>query len=208
MREFEKSQKDLEPGIYNENGGGTMRKDFGSKPWLMPEPVLIIGTYDENGHPDAMNAAWGGLYDADLVELCLSAGHKTTKNILARKEFTVSFATKKEAAACDYVGLVSANSDPGKLKKTGWTISKASAVDAPVFRELPLALECVFEKQTEDGNIIGRIVNVSAEEDFLDREGKPDILKMELIAFDPIQNEYLVLKEKAGKAFSDGSRLK
>lgn len=69
-----------------------MRKNFGAKSWFYPLPVLIIGTYNENGTPDAMNAAWGGLYDADKVVLCLSAGHKTTKNIQAKGAFTIGFA--------------------------------------------------------------------------------------------------------------------
>ena len=47
-----------------------MRKNFGVKSWFYPQPVLIIATYDENGNPDAMNAAWGGLYDGNKVELC------------------------------------------------------------------------------------------------------------------------------------------
>ena len=58
-----------------------MRKNFGVKPWFYPLPVLIIGTYDETGKADAMNAAWGGLYDANKIELCLNHAHKTTKNI-------------------------------------------------------------------------------------------------------------------------------
>ena len=58
-----------------------MKKDFGKNPWFYPLPVLIVGTYDNNGNVDAMNAAWGGLYGADMVELCLSESHKTTKNI-------------------------------------------------------------------------------------------------------------------------------
>lgn len=43
-------------------------KNFGVKSWFYPQPVLIIATYDENGKPDAMNAAWGGLYDGTLKE--------------------------------------------------------------------------------------------------------------------------------------------
>ena len=82
-----------------------MRKDFGVKPWFYPLPVLIIGTYDENGTPNAMNAAWGGLYDENLVELCLGADRKTTQNILAKKAFTISFADASNVAACDYVGI-------------------------------------------------------------------------------------------------------
>ena len=73
-----------------------MRKNFGVKSWFYPLPVLIIGTYNEDGTPNAMNAAWGGLYDADKVVLCLSAGHKTTKNIKAKGAFTVAFADGEE----------------------------------------------------------------------------------------------------------------
>lgn len=80
-----------------------MRKNFGTKSWFYPLPVLVIGTYDENGNPDAMNAAWGGLYDADKVVLCLSADHKTTKNIQAKGAFTVSFADAAHAVSADYV---------------------------------------------------------------------------------------------------------
>lgn len=82
-----------------------MRKNFGTKFWFYPLPVLVIGTYDENGNPDAMNAAWGGLYDADKVVLCLSAGHKTTKNIQAKGAFTVNFADGAHAVSADYVGM-------------------------------------------------------------------------------------------------------
>ena len=117
-----------------------MRKDFGKKPWLYPLPVLIVGTYDPDGTPNAMNAAWGGLYDSDQVVLCLSAGHKTTHNIEEREAFTVSFATADQMAACDYVGMVSGNDTPDKLAKTGWHVTKSSKVDAPLFDELPLTL--------------------------------------------------------------------
>ena len=38
-----------------------MRKDFGAKPYTYPQPVLMIATYGEDGKPDVMNAAWGGI---------------------------------------------------------------------------------------------------------------------------------------------------
>lgn len=185
-----------------------MRKNFGTKPWFYPLPVLIIGTYDEEGNADAMNAAWGGLYDANMVELCLSAGHKTTKNIRAKGAFTISFADALHVAACDYVGIVSANDTPDKLKKAGFTTEKSAFVDAPIIRELPMALECKLVKITEDGNIIGEIVNVNAEESILGEDGLIDASKMRAIAFDPVHNGYLVLGEKVGNAFSDGNALK
>lgn len=185
-----------------------MRKNFGVKSWFYPLPVLIIGSYDENGAPDAMNAAWGGLYDADKVELCLSAGHKTTKNIKAKGAFTVSFADAAHMAACDYVGMVSANDTPDKMQKAGFTTEKSGFVDAPVIKELPLTLECELIKINEDGNVIGRIVNISADESILDGSGAIDVTKLLPISFEPVSNGYYVLGERVGNAFKDGGSLK
>lgn len=185
-----------------------MRKNFGTKPWFYPLPVLIIGTYDENGNADAMNAAWGGLYDANMVELCLSAGHKTTRNIKEKGAFTISFADAAHVAACDYVGIVSANDTPDKMEKAGFTTVKSAFVDAPIICELPMALECRLVKVTEDGNIIGEIVNINADESVLGEDGLIDAAKLQAISFDPVHNDYLVLGEKAGNAFSDGNKLK
>lgn len=184
-----------------------MRKNFGTKPWFYPLPVLIVGSYDENGRADAMNAAWGGLYDSNMVELCLSEGHKTTKNIKARGAFTISFGDAGHVAACDYVGLVSANDTPDKMEKAGFTTEKSSFVDAPIICELPMTLECRLIKVNEDGNIIGEIINVSAEECILGQDGLIDASKLRAISFDPVHNDYLVMGEKAGSAFSDGHAL-
>ena len=140
-----------------------MRKNFGSKSWFYPLPVLILGTYNPDGTPDAMNAAWGGLYDADKVVLCLSAGHRTTKNIQARGAFTVSFADAAHVVPADYVGVVSGNAEPDKVKKAGFHPVKSEFVDAPLFEELPVAMECSLLKVNEDGNIIGQIQNVSVD---------------------------------------------
>ena len=185
-----------------------MRKNFGTKSWFYPLPVLIVGTYGEDGQADAMNAAWGGLYDADKVVLCLSAGHKTTANIKKRGAFTVSFADKANLVASDYVGIVSANTEPKKMEKSGFHTTKSQFVDAPLIDELPVALECRFLKITEDGNIIGQIVNVSADESVLDAEGSLDFAKFRPISFEPAHNAYHVLGEKVGSAFHDGAALK
>ena len=147
-----------------------MRKNFGVKPWFYPLPVLIVGSYDENGQADAMNAAWGGLYDANLVELCLSSGHKTTKNIKATGAFTISFADAKNVAKCDYVGIVSANNTPDKMEKAGFTVTKSSFVNAPIIEELPMTLESVsythldVYKRQDEANAIYNDLTASQEE--------------------------------------------
>ncbi len=185
-----------------------MRKDFGKKTWFYPLPVLIVGSYDENGKADAMNAAWGGIYDRDHVILCLSVGHKTTKNIRAKGAFTVSFADAVHVVESDYVGLVSANDVADKLEKAGFHTTPSQHVDAPIIDELPMVLECRLVKFNEDGNIIGEIVNVSADEKILDADGMIDPAKLEAISFDPVHNAYLKLGEKVGNAFRDGEKLK
>ncbi len=184
-----------------------MRKNFGTKSWFYPLPVLIIGTYNEDGSADAMNAAWGGLYDADKVVLCLSASHKTTANIKAKGAFTVSFADTSHVIPSDYVGMVSANNEPRKLEKSGFHVSKSEFVDAPLIDELPVTLECRFIKVNEDGNIIGQIVNISIDERVLNESGSLDMEKFQPISFEPANNGYHVLGKKVGNAFRDGTAL-
>ena len=184
-----------------------MRKNFGAKAILYPMPVLIIGTYDENGKPNAMNAAWGGIYDSDKVVLCLSENHKTTQNIKKRGAFTVSFADTAHVVEADYVGLVSANEVEDKLERAGFHTTKSEFVEAPLIDELPMALECKFIKVNEDGNIIGEIVNVNADDSVLGEDGMIDATKLQAISYDPIHNTYVKMGEKVGNAFSDGANL-
>lgn len=184
-----------------------MRKKFGKKTWMYPLPVLIVGTYGEDGRPDAMNAAWGGVYDTNQVILCLSAEHRTTKNIRAKGAFTVSFADAAHVAEADYLGIVSGNDVPDKLAKAGLHVTKSALVDAPLIDELPMALECKLVKFSEDGNVIGEIVNVSADVSILDESGKIDPAKLRAISYDPVGQAYLALGEKVGNAFKDGAAL-
>lgn len=184
-----------------------MRKNFGKKTWFYPLPVLIIGSYDENGKADAMNAAWGGIYDSDKVVLCLSENHKTTQNIKKRGAFTVSFADTAHVVEADYVGLVSANEVEDKLERAGFHTTKSEFVDAPLIDELPMTLECKLIKVNEDGNIIGEIVNVNADDSVLGENGMIDATKLQAISYDPIHNTYVKMGEKVGNAFSDGANL-
>ena len=186
-----------------------MRKNFGAKSYLYPKPVLIIATYGEDGTPDAMNAAWGGISEDKELSMCISAEHKTTANILSRGAFTVSMATAEQMTACDYVGIESGNNVTNKLEKAGWHTTHSEFVDAPLIDELPMALECkLVSYDPESCRLVGEIVNVSADESVLDENGKIDPDKLQPITFDPIHNAYRVLGKKIGNAFQDGAKLK
>lgn len=184
-----------------------MRKNFGVKTWVYPMPVFIVGTYDEDGTPNAMNAAWGGIYDTNLVMVCLADEHKTTENIKKTGAFTLSFATSKMVVPCDYVGIVSANDCPDKFDKAGFHALKSEFVNAPIIEELPVTVECNLLKFNEDGICIGQIVNISADESVLDEQGKVDAKKLDPIVYDSVSHAYWNFGEKVGQAFSDGKKL-
>lgn len=186
-----------------------MRKNFGPKPWTYPQPVFILAAYDENGKPCAMNVAWGGIHYDDQISMCISAGHKTTANILASKAFTVSMANEDHLVACDYVGVESGNKEPDKFAKAGFTASKSELVNAPIINELPMTMECsLISYDPETCCLIGKIVNVSADESILDENGKISPALLRPITFDPVNNAYLAIGDKVGNAFRDGLQLK
>lgn len=189
----------------NEESTSMSRINFGAKPLMYPQPVLIIGTYDENGNPNAMNAAWGITTDFKEITISLSE-HKTTDNLRARKAFTVSMATEEQVVPCDYVGIESGNKVPDKFARAGFHATKSEFVDAPLIDELPLALECKV-KSFIDGILVGEIINVSADESVI-TGGEVDITKVKPISFDPFGNAYYGVGAKVGNAFKDGGALK
>ena len=175
-------------------------KSFKSTAWLLPQPVLIIGTYDKEGKPNAMNAAWGGQWD--MHEIMISLGsHQTTDNLAVNPE-----------VASDFVGIVSGRNTPDKMQKTGWTLEKAPNVNAPVFKEFPMTLECRVKQKIDESKtgyyLVAEIVNILCDEEYLAEDGKPDVEKMNLITFDPVHHTYIQLGKAVGNAFADGKQLK
>lgn len=186
-------------------------KNFKPKAWILPQPVLIIGTYNSDGTPNAMNAAWGGQWDYEEIFISLGS-HATTDNLNLCGEFTVAFATEETLVASDYVGLVSARKQADKVERTGWKSTKGEHVNAPVFDCFPMTMECrVKEKIHESATgyyLVAEIVNIVCDEKYLGDDGKPQIEKMDLITFDPIHNGYIALGRRVGNAFHDGQQLK
>ena len=165
-----------------------MRKNLGEGSYVFPMPVFIIGTYDESGVPDAMNAGWGGITGREEITLAISSAHKTAKNIQKKKAFTVSIGTTEHVVSCDYVGLVSANDVPDKLETAGFHTFKSEMVDAPLIEELPFALECeLIEYNPENNKLRARIVNICADEEILDENGNIDTENVPDPFFDPLK---------------------
>lgn len=185
-------------------------KTFDPKPWALPQPVLVIGTYDKDGTPNAMNAAWGGQWDAAQVFISMGM-HATTDNLERDDEFTVAFATAGTMAATDYVGNVSGRKVADKVRRTGWTAVKGEKVNAPVFTDFPMTLECRVARKIDPSStgffLVGDILAVRVNEEYLSEDGLPDVGKMKLIVFDPVHHGYVQLGDKVGQAFSEFKKL-
>ena len=167
----------------------------------------VIATVDKEGKANAMNAAWGGFVGMDEIIIDLSS-HKTTDNILLNKAFTVSVADVEHMTACDYVGIVSANKEPDKMEKAGFTTTKSEFVNAPVINELPLTLECELIDVIDGSKFLGKIKNVSIDENVLGEDGELSLEKFSPITYDTVHYGYYRLGEKVGNAFKDGAARK
>lgn len=182
------------------------------RPILTPQMVQMIATYNEDGSVDLMNAAWGGQLDFDLLVLSLDKTHKTVANLRKTNAFTLGFPNCKDLADCDYVGLVSGNDFPDKFQKTDLHASKSSSVNAPVIDEFPITFECEVFKTIDDEElgfyVLAKVVDILYNEDVLDEKGQPDVAKMDLCFFSPLDNTYRRYGEVAEKAFSCGLKKK
>lgn len=185
-----------------------MKKEINIVPAIFPMPVILIATYNEDGTIDVMNAAWGCAYDFKQIKLNISATHKTYKNIIRNKAFTVTLATKKHMKEADYFGLVSANNKKDKFEVTGMKAHKSEKVNAPILDDYPICMECTPEVIDEEYGVIGNIISLSVDEVFLDEKGRVNLSKMDIIAYDPFNHGYYVVNEKVGQAFFEGKSVK
>lgn len=187
-----------------------MMKSFAVKPYLFPMPTYMIGTYNEDDTVDVMMMAWGGICAEDMVALNLEADHKTVANLKARKAFTLSVPGVDTLRESDFLGIASSNKMADKFARTGLHAVKSEKVDAPIVTEYPLTLECeVVEMQDQPYGlrVLGKIVNVLADEKVLDEKGRIDAGKLGAFAFDQMQNGYYAIGEKVGQAWHSGAGL-
>ncbi|MDY6084443.1 MAG: flavin reductase family protein [Dialister sp.] len=186
-----------------------MKKSFRPQSWLYPQPVLVIASGDADGTPDAMVAAWGGIYDTNQIGFMLAHAHKTTANIRAAGAFTVSMGTVPLMAETDYLGTVSGNDVKNKIAACDLHAVKSEYVNAPVIEEFPLTFECKVSKITavnEDSHFVGDIVNILADESIL-TDGRIDPKKLQALTFDSVHRTYVTLGETCGRAWAEGRKF-
>ena len=178
------------------------------KGFVTPLPVFIIATYNAEGKPNAMNAAWVGQIGSDMISISLGE-HPSTENIKLNRAFTVSYATKDYTAECDYVGIVSFNKEPEKLKKAGFTVTPSKKVKAPIIDQLPVAIECeVVDIMQEYGEtrVTATIVGMVADDSVMTGD-KVDLSKLQPIMYDSSAKTYRLIGENVGGAWDAGRKF-
>ncbi len=188
-----------------------MKKSIGAKTLLFPTPVLMVGTYDNNGKPNLMTAAWGGICCSEppCVAVSLRKARHSYSSIVERKAFTVGIASEKKMAEADYCGIFSGR-DVDKFAVAGLTPIKSELVDAPYAEEFPVVLECRLLHTIEIGvhtQFIGEIVDVKGDPDVIGDDGHLDIMKIKPLIFDTSHSGYHGVGPRLGKAFSIGKGL-
>ena len=188
-----------------------MKKSFGAKTLVFPTPTWIVGTYDKDGRPNVMAAAWGGICCSDppCIAVSLRKATYTYGSLLSRKAFTVNVPSEKHVKEADYFGLVSGrNTD--KFSTTGLTPVRSELVDAPYVEEFPMVLECnvvhVFELGLHT-QFVGQIMDVKVDEAALGAGDHPEIEKVRPIIFSPGNRAYYGVGSFLGHAFAIGKEI-
>jgi len=189
-----------------DNGPFTMKKSLGAKTLVYPTPVFVVGTYDQQGKPNAMTASWGGICCSQppCVAVSLRKATYSHGNIVARKAFTISLPPARHVAAADYFGTASGRS-VDKFAATRLTPVRSELVDAPYVQEFPLVLECRLVHTFELGlhtQFVGEILDVKADEEVLRPDGHPDVKKLQPLVFAPGAQEYHEIGKVIDRAFA------
>jgi flavin reductase (DIM6/NTAB) family NADH-FMN oxidoreductase RutF len=186
------------------------KKSLGAKT-IAATPVWCIGSYDKDGEPNVMTAAWVGICCSKppCISVALRKATYTHGNITARKAFTASIPSEAFAKQADYFGLVSGK-DTKKFAAVGLTPVKSELVDAPYVGEFPLVIECKLVQTVELGLhtlFVGEIVDVKADQSVLGPDGALDMAKVKPFFFDSSSRQYFKLGEPLGKAFEVGKGI-
>lgn len=186
------------------------KKSVGVRPYIMPKPALVIGSYSRTGEPDIMAAAWAGIANSNplCIAVSIQQSRKTYENIKATGYFTVNVPSAQYAAQMDYVGVVSGRQE-NKFKSLGLTPVKGQYVNAPYIGEFPIVIECQVIDTLYLGShtqFIGKVLDTKVDVDLLDANNRVNSVKMEPVIFD--DNGYFTYGRYLGKPFDMYKTLK
>lgn len=181
---------------------------------MYPAPAVVASAYDEEGRADACTLAFATMCShrppAVMIAINSTLKRKTLKSILHSKEFCLAFPSVEHVGEVDYLGIESGYRQD-KLAKIGFSHQKGEKVNAPIINEFNVSLECRVMHIAEVGShtqITGEIVNVQADEDVVDENGKIIFEKVNPIVWDDITHSYYETGGKIADGFNVGLKFR
>jgi flavin reductase (DIM6/NTAB) family NADH-FMN oxidoreductase RutF len=186
-----------------------MRKRLGASPMIIPMPAVLVATYNDDGTPNAMTAAWASAccHTPPCVGVAVRDSRKTFANIRARRAFTINIASAEMAVDVDYLGIVSGHQVKDKLERLGLATERAAVVDAPAVERCPISVECRLVHALPLGThtwFVGEVVEVQADERVVTAEGIIDVDALDPLVYATSAGEYRGIGRAVGRAYRIG----
>ena len=189
-----------------------MRKNIGPALGVYPTPVVLVGTYDENGRPNIATLAWVGVCCSEppSVQISLRKSRHTHKAILERRAFSVNVPSAQYVAETDYCGIASGkNAD--KFETAALTPIRGELLEVPLVAEFPISMECRLTHTLELGShdlFVGEILACWADETAIREGNRLDASAIRPLAYMPeFGSQYHELGRALGAGFNAGKTL-
>ena len=169
---------------------------------LAPLPAVLITSGDmENSN--IATVAWTGIVNTIPPKTYISLRKSRYSYEIIEKtgEFAINLTT------ADYCGIYTGRK-VDKFKKCNFTKEAASQIASPIIGESPLALECRVIETKDLGThvmMLADILATNVDEKLLDKDGRMDLGRANLIAF--AHGEYFALGKKLS-GFGDSAKKK
>lgn len=153
---------------------------------LYPLPAVLVSC----GNAEASNlltVAWTGIMctEPPMLHISVRPIRHSYNMIKESGEFTVNLTTAAMARATDLCGVVS-GADTDKWAASGLHPLPGQTVACPMVEESPISLECKVRQTLELGShtaFVAEIVNVLADDRYLDATGRFDLAKAGLMNY-------------------------
>ncbi|MEM0372781.1 MAG: flavin reductase family protein [archaeon] len=149
---------------------------------LSPRPTVLVTTMDLKGRADVSPFSFVSpvSFDPPLLMIAVGLNKHSYWNITQKKEFVVNIPTEK---MLDKVWIAGEKWDQelSKIERAGLKTAKAEKVGPPLLAECVANFECYVEDAKKVGDhviIIGRVVKIHVNPEFLDEEGR---LRVDLV---------------------------
>lgn len=185
--------------------------DFGSKPFVIPTPTLVIAAFDSSRKANMMTACWGGVISHGpkaYIGVSVQPVRHTYHMIKERKAFSINVPSVKHLKETDYAGIYSGSGED-KFEYSGLTAVPGEKVDAPIIKEFPVNMECILfdsidiNKHTQ---FIGEVQNVKVDENCLNEEGVPILSEIAPIIYSTPEGKYYSTGKEIGKSYQVGKK--